>query len=93
MKTLLTLVNLLLVAASSFADDAVTPATRVKNVPFELRLTTLRGASLQPSVGVQAASGLQSSAGIRQTIEGGAVSGLSSEEEWRRLFPKKYGER
>lgn len=93
MKRHLILVNMLLAAAGAFAGDTAAQAGRVKNAPFEPRLTTLRGGSLQPAAGLQTASGLQTSTGIRQDGEGATVSGLSSEEEWRRVFPKKYGAR
>ena len=96
MKTILLLANTLLLAASAFAEEA--PAAPVASVappkaaPFVPRLTTLRGASLQPATGLQVAL-VQGSPGLRQSGEGSIFSGLSSEDEWRRLFPKKYGER
>ena len=93
MKTILLLATTMLVATNAFADDAPAQTTRSKIAPFEPRLTTLRGGSLQPSVGLQASSALQPATGIRQNSEGIVVSGLTSDEEWRRLFPKKYGER
>ena len=101
MKTILLLANTLLLATSAFAEDAptptpvpetVVPAAPPKPAPFVPRLTTLRGASLQPATGLQTAI-VQASAGIRQSGEGTIFSGLSSDDEWRRLFPKKYVER
>ena len=98
MKTIPLLANTLLLATSAFAEDAqstpapVVPAAPPKAMLFVPRLTTLRSASLQPGTGLQTAI-VQASAGIRQSGEGTIFSGLSSDDEWRRLFPKKYGER
>ena len=98
MKTIPLLASTLLLATSAFAEDAqstpapVVPAAPPKAMLFVPRLTTLRSASLQPATGLQTAI-VQASAGIRQSGEGTIFSGLSSDDEWRRLFPKKYGER
>jgi hypothetical protein len=62
---------------------------------FEYRLGTLRGASLQPASGVQGSSGAQAGVGLQPSAaHRGAAPAMvrpMSDEEWRKMFPKKLG--
>lgn len=70
-----------------------------KREPFVPRMTSLRGASLQPSSGLHASAGLQTSSELQATrgVEPSADrAGRApiqvrpmSEAEWRRIFPSR----
>jgi hypothetical protein len=76
------------------ANGVVSAADGPESSPkklFEYHFATLRGSRLQPAGGLQPAPGLQPSAGDRGA--GAPVTRPTSEEEWRRMFPKKAGEK
>jgi hypothetical protein len=100
MQTTKLLLAFLCANAPAMAGEEAQPA---KRKTFEYHFATLRGATLQPSGGVQASSGLQASGGVQRAMglqpsagqrgAGPAVTTPTSEEEWRRMFPKKAGQK
>lgn len=73
---------------------AVAPATPPAPTGYQYRLGVLRGGSLQPAGKLRGAPGVTPAVGLQPSAAehgaGPAVSALSSEEEWRRMFPHKY---
>lgn len=100
MQTTKLLLAFLCANAPAMAGEEAQPA---KRKAFEYHFATLRGASLQPSGAVQASGGLQGSSGLQrsngiqpsagQRGAGPAAATPTSEEEWRRMFPKKPGQK